>query len=1451
MPESYGAAVKSWMAELQTLPAGRPPATFGEIWQATWAATGLSTLGGISAPHAQALAELEGAWRQQTGEDIETTLRRNNTFVPRTRDAQARAIAPFVAMLPEDQRAIVEPFLDVEARAATIAAEIEERAALVAANSYGLSGWAVATLASLSRTIVDPANLATMMIGGPLKGPLLRMLFREAGIGVATQAVQEPFIQGARAQLGLEAGVGQALSNIAMAGAGGAGLAALFRGAAAVLRLAQPGRTTAAPAAAPGAAAAGAPGAAGPTPPPGAAPGAAAGPPGAPPAPTPPPPTAPGAAPVITPGAAPGAPPTATPATPTAPAAPAPPRPAAVGAAAAPAPDPMAAAARAGITAPDLEAAANVVEREDTIIPPGSSPGARAATVQSVADAEEAIEAGRVPQMTTRDERVRADAIDQRQNQPQTMPAAGAQEVIIVGGIRVPVRLAIMELDDLIASHTADGRVNPNYPPEFQPRDRTSEASRSFILERSQPGTFEPLLLAGPSTSADTGPPVLFADSNVVAGGNGRKAILDTVYDVNPEGAAAYRQLLESQGWDVSGFQKPVLVRRLGAEVPDPVAFARQMNVGAPAKLSATEQAFADAELIDDAIMQHWRPGEIGSAANADFVRAFADKVIPAEHRPDFTRTDGSLSAQGEIRLEAALVARGWGDRELVKKATEAIDPTSKAILGAMADTAPIAVQLDLAIKRGGVEASADPRPAILEAFNLVDNARQSGQKVSLLVDQVDIERGLLPEPVKQAVRDFYRTPAPGRPEFTIAAGRDVVGQRLTAALNRAIRSEYAVGDMFDWVKDPAANLAASRHVGEEIEDIPPDPMLGQLVIREGETLPAEAGLAVRETIIDIEPSTIIDPRRPVPVREEAGDGMVWLERNRDWITGEDAMVEGPRALERELTDRIGRTIGVISIGTKNSSAAPDAKITSIAYRRNFRRPGETTGSTTDIIRRLTVPRRGLSMEEARPLVADAEAKLVEWFRTDGNRAPYDVEGGTPSAPPPAAIEGETAALPPPAERLAEEGLAAGRRPPTEQLEFNFAPPTEETFFTDLGPWPHDPSQPLGQQAQDYVRERGRETFVEHLVALDAEGNVVSHGSGGRDYVGLEPKLQAFLADPNQAIILHHNHPINTPLSLQDITQLGRPGLKAVWAHGSIDTVSRAELAPGVLEALGINAGDKLNNISVNIKSAFHRTLEDLVDFNRLDVNEANELLQDLRNIVTQRLGLIIYEVSPARTARTDRLVAQFGLEPAIARAMKAGERRIREFTDGRGFGEAGRPGRPAERLRAPGDMGAVFDVGPTGGQPGPIIEGTLAGRSGGDRGPQAEGAGPAGLRAEEEIEPRPRPAKAAGAPEAAAVELPDLPPIPPPKAAAEAAEGAEPEYPTKPIKFTHPEEQANAAEVERLLAENPDAMVFAMTETDDVVEIRLEEAIRRLGEDEAAIDELIACIGATTGGEP
>lgn len=100
-------------------------------------------------------------------------------------------------------------------------------------------------------------------------------------------------------------------------------------------------------------------------------------------------------------------------------------------------------------------------------------------------------------------------------------------------------------------------------------------------------------------------------------------------------------------------------------------------------------------------------------------------------------------------------------------------------------------------------------------------------------------------------------------------------------------------------------------------------------------------------------------------------------------------------------------------------------------------------------------------------------------------------------------------------------------------------------------------------------------------------------------------------------------------------------------------------------------------------------------------------------------------------------------------------------------------------------------------------------------------------------------------------MELPDLPPIPPPKAAAEAAEGAEPEYPTKPIKFTHPEEQANAAEVERLLAENPDAMVFAMTETDDVVEIRLEEAIRRLGEDEAAIDELIACIGATTGGEP
>jgi hypothetical protein len=54
----------------------------------------------------------------------------------------------------------------------------------------------------------------------------------------------------------------------------------------------------------------------------------------------------------------------------------------------------------------------------------------------------------------------------------------------------------------------------------------------------------------------------------------------------------------------------------------------------------------------------------------------------------------------------------------------------------------------------------------------------------------------------------------------------------------------------------------------------------------------------------------------------------------------------------------------------------------------------------------------------------------------------------------------------------------------------------------------------------------------------------------------------AKLADPNRAVVLHHNHPNNRTLSAADISMLAYPGVHSVWSHGHEGNVSRAALTP-------------------------------------------------------------------------------------------------------------------------------------------------------------------------------------------------------------------------------------------------------------------------------------------------
>ena len=85
-------------------------------------------------------------------------------------------------------------------------------------------------LGTAAAIATDPPVLASMLVGGPTTGTILRAIGREALIAGTTETLIQPQIQSARVRAGLPGGFVQGAENVAMA-AGGAGLlTGLFRG---------------------------------------------------------------------------------------------------------------------------------------------------------------------------------------------------------------------------------------------------------------------------------------------------------------------------------------------------------------------------------------------------------------------------------------------------------------------------------------------------------------------------------------------------------------------------------------------------------------------------------------------------------------------------------------------------------------------------------------------------------------------------------------------------------------------------------------------------------------------------------------------------------------------------------------------------------------------------------------------------------------------------------------------------------------------------------------------------------------------------------------------------------------------------------------------------------------------------------------------------------------------
>ncbi|WP_180030897.1 transglycosylase SLT domain-containing protein [Acinetobacter sp. YH12245] len=257
----------------------------------------------------------------------------------------------------------------------------------------------------------------------------------------------------------------------------------------------------------------------------------------------------------------------------------------------------------------------------------------------------------------------------------------------------------VKSLDELIASNDLAYGVNPLYPSELQPRDRTREASRQQIERMAD--DLKPELL-GESPKLSDGAPIIGMD-NVVESGNGRTLAIAKAYEAGR--AEEYRTFLEQyaaeRGIDIDGINKPVLVRTRLTDT-DRMQFAKLANESDVAQYSATERAVSDSDRLPDAsLLKINNDGTINLDGSMDFVRGFVGSLPKSEQGTVITG-DGRLSQEGKRRIESAIMQRAFNDSALIGRMAENLDDDSKTVLSALLRAAPQLAQLDSLVKQGG-----------------------------------------------------------------------------------------------------------------------------------------------------------------------------------------------------------------------------------------------------------------------------------------------------------------------------------------------------------------------------------------------------------------------------------------------------------------------------------------------------------------------------------------------------------------------------------------------------------------------------------------------------------------------------------------------------------------------------------------------------------------------------
>ena len=322
----------------------------------------------------------------------------------------------------------------------------------------------------------------------------------------------------------------------------------------------------------------------------------------------------------------------------------------------------------------------------------------------------------------------------------QRLPGAtyGGESSVKVGKTKIPVHFAVVPASALNASHDIYGDINPNYPAELQPRDRTrgtAQAQAMNIGANLDPGEVEW------SNNSTTGAPIIRPDGTVVSG-NGRT--LGIEYAMRNGRSAEYTQYLRDNaarfGIDPNSIGEDSILVRVADGDYDWQAMAEQSNVSDVSRMSSTETARVDAERLSryPEILSMLVPnenGEVNTGDNSDFIREFLHNVIPESEQGSVWTAEGGLSQEGKKRIENAIFQAAYGDAALMARLSESLDNDMKNVTNSLLAVSGKVLTLENGVADGtryiGV------RDSILDGVRLFEKAKREGVTIDQIASQV------------------------------------------------------------------------------------------------------------------------------------------------------------------------------------------------------------------------------------------------------------------------------------------------------------------------------------------------------------------------------------------------------------------------------------------------------------------------------------------------------------------------------------------------------------------------------------------------------------------------------------------------------------------------------------------------------------------------------------------